>query len=126
MTTMAWIAAVLLGVVLLTAAVAKLRSPAAWYAGASALGVSMGVARPVPYLEATLGALLLVQVQRTVVAAITALMLCAMTALVVRRLAQGLRPVCACFGTASTKPIGGHTVARNGVLLVLALVAAAG
>ena len=49
----------------------------------------------------------------------------AFTVVIVRRLLDGSRPPCACFGSRSTRPLGAYHVARNGVLLVLAIVAAA-
>ena len=51
--------------------------------------------------------------------------LVAFTALIVRRLAQGQHPPCACFGAWSAKPLGWSHVARNVVLMVIAVVAMA-
>ena len=122
------IAAVIVGVVFLVSAVAKFARPDQWRAQAGEL--VLGSRRPVrafdavPAVEAVLGALLLVQWQRTTVALIAAAVLCVFTALLVVRLAQGRRPPCACFGTLTTKPISWMTVARNLVLIALALVAA--
>jgi hypothetical protein len=50
-------------------------------------------------------------------------MLVAFTALIVRRLAEGKRPPCACFGAWSAKPLGIGHVARNGALIGLATLA---
>ena len=47
---------------------------------------------------------------RAVAALVAAVVLCAFTALIVVRLAQGRRPVCACFGALSARPIGAATV----------------
>lgn len=44
------------------------------------------------------------------------------TAAVVRLLRLGRRPACSCFGSASEDPIGGVTIARNVVLMVVAVV----
>ena len=53
-----------------------------------------------------------------------AALLGAFTVLLVVRLAQGRRPPCACFGAWSTRPVGFGSVARNVVLIALALLAA--
>lgn len=118
------IAAAVVGVVFLVAAVSKLAGPQAWRVQADGLGVPDAVAVVVPYVEAVLGALLVVQFQRHVVAWCAVAVLLAMTALLVRRLAQGRRPPCACFGAWSAKPIGAGHVARNLVLVAVAVAAA--
>jgi hypothetical protein len=46
--------------------------------------------------------------------------------LLVRRLAEGRRPPCACFGGFSTRPIGPWSVVRNAVLVGLAIIAIVG
>ena len=51
------------------------------------------------------------------------LLLGSFTALIVRRLAEGKRPPCACFGAWSAKPLGAGHVVRNGALIVLAVLA---
>jgi len=43
------------------------------------------------------------------------------TALISKRLSEGRRPPCACFGAWSAKPIGPEHLARNAALLVLAV-----
>jgi hypothetical protein len=78
----------------------------------------------VPWLEIGLGALLITGVWRPAVALVAAGLLGAFTVLLVLRLAQGQRPPCACFGAWSTRPIGYGSVARNVVLIALALLAA--
>jgi hypothetical protein len=122
--TLGTIAAVIVGVVFLVAAVTKLAAPQAWRAQARGLGVPEGMAVVVPFVEAVLGALLVAQVERHVVAWFAVALLVAMTALLVQRLAQGEHPPCACFGAWSVKPVGVSHVVRNLVLLVLALAAA--
>lgn len=118
------IAAVVTGLVFLIAAITKLAAPAAWHAQASDLGVPPAVSRAVPYVEALLGALLLVQFQRQVVAWCAVAVLVAFTTLLVVRLAQGRRPPCACFGSLTPKPIGAASVARNLVFIAVAVLAA--
>lgn len=118
------IAAVAVAAVFLLAAVTKLARPGAWRAQSGDLGVPWAVAVVVPYVEAIIGALLLVQFHREVVAWCAVGVLTAFTVLLVVRLAQGQRPPCACFGSWSAKPIGVSSVVRNVVFIGLAIVAA--
>jgi hypothetical protein len=123
------IAAVVLGAVFLVAAVAKLAHPAQWRAEATELVLTRPTEHVrlfdvVPAVEATLGALLVVQWHREVIAAVAAMVLVSFSALLVVRLAQGRRPPCACFGALRARPIGWGSVARNAVLIALALLAA--
>lgn len=120
------VAAVVTGLVLLVAAVTKLGAPAAWRTQAADLGVPPVLAAVVPYVEAALGALLLVQFQRAIVAWCAVALLAAFTVLLVVRLAQGRRPPCACFGSLTSKPIGPASVARNVVFIAVAVMAAVG
>ena len=117
-------AAIVVAVVLLVAGVSKLAKPDEWRAQSAGLGVPWWSARPVPFVEIGLGALLLVQVQRPVVAWCAAALFVAFTCLLGLRLAQGRRPPCACFGSLSSKPIGPAHLARNAVFIVLAVLAA--
>lgn len=118
------VAAVVTGLVFLVAAVTKLAAPDAWRAQATDLGVPVAVAAAVPYVEAVVGSLLLVQFQRVVMAWCAVALLTAFTVLLVVRLAQGRRPPCACFGSLTPKPIGPASVVRNVVFVVVALLAA--
>lgn len=118
------VAAVVTGLVFLVAAVTKLAAPDAWRAQAADLGVPRVVTTAVPYVEAVLGALLLVQFQRQVVAWCAVAVLVAFTTLLVVRLAQGRRPPCACFGSLTPKPIGVASVARNVLFVAVAVLAA--
>lgn len=118
------VAAVVTAIVLLIAAITKLAAPAAWRTQASDLGVPHAVSTLVPYVEALLGALLLVQFQRHLVAWCAVGLLTAFTVLLVVRLAQGRRPPCACFGSLTPKPIGVASVARNVVFIAVAVLAA--
>ena len=121
--SLAALAGVVLGAVLLVSGAAKLAAGPRWAAQAAALG-SPAVAVPVvPWLELGLGALLVSGVWRAAVALAAAAMLGAFTVLLVLRLAQGRRPPCACFGAWSTRPVGLGSVARNVVLIALALLA---
>ena len=72
---MALAAAVVLGAVFLAAGVLKLSAVAQWQSQAAGLGVPRSVASVVPYVELVVGALLLVQLQRSVVAWVAAAVL---------------------------------------------------
>ena len=117
-------AAVVVAAVLLLAGVLKLARPNDWRAQASGLGVPAMLAAVVPFFEIGLGAALLVQWQRHIVAWIAVVLFVAFTALLGLRLAQGQRPPCACFGSLSSRPIGAPTMVRNAVFLAIAVLAA--
>ena len=115
-------AAVLLGIAMLVAGGGKLASPS-WPAHARGLGAPAWSVPVVPWIEIGLGALLVVQWSRPLVAALTAALLLVFTVLLVVRLAQGHRPPCACFGGFSTRPIGPWSVVRNIALIGLEIIA---
>ena len=117
-------AAVVVAAVLLLAGVLKLARPNDWRAQASGLGVPAMLAAVVPFFEIGLGATLLVQWRRHIVAWIAVALFVAFTALLGLRLAQGQRPPCACFGSLSSRPIGAPTMVRNAVFLAIAVLAA--
>jgi len=71
-----------------------------------------------------LGALLLVQLQRSVVAWCAIALFAAFTVLLAVRLAQGKRPPCACFGSLSARPIGPGHLVRNALFIAVAVAAA--
>ena len=126
MSRSAWGAAasVMVAVVLLVAGVSKVARPTEWRSQSQGLGVPWVLARVVPFVEIVLGALLLVQVQRPLVAWCAAVLFAAFTGLLGLRLAQGRRPPCACFGSLSAKPIGPGHMLRNALFILLALLAA--
>ena len=113
------LAAAVVGATLLVSAVAKLASRD-WPAQAAALGVGRLLARLVPVLELGIGAALVAGLARHVVGWVAVALLGSFTALLVVRLRQGRRPVCACFGRLSRRPIGWSSIVRNGVLIGLA------
>lgn len=122
--TLGAVASVATGLMFLVSGASKLAAPQAWRVGANDLGVPWLLARPVPGVELVLGAGLAVVWQRGVLAWIAVVLLVAFTALLALRLLQGRRPVCACFGSWSARPIGVRHVARNAGFLALALAAA--
>lgn len=117
-------AAVVVAAVLLLAAITKLARPDEWRSQAAGLGVPSLVVSAVPFVEAVLGGLLLVQFERDVVAWLAAALFGAFTVLLVANLVRGRRPPCSCFGAWSTRPIGWGSVVRNLVFVALAVVAA--
>ncbi|MBI4932281.1 MAG: hypothetical protein HY828_00270 [Actinobacteria bacterium] len=117
-------AAVVVAAVLLVSGVLKLAATREWRSQSAGLGVPWRIARIVPYVEVVLGALLLVQWQRPLVAWCAVALLGSFTVLIGVRLAQGRRPPCACFGAWSARPIGGGHLARNAVFIAAAVAAA--
>ena len=119
-------AALVLAAVMLRAGVAKLGSRDQTEDDFAALGlIAPGtLAVVVPILELAVAALLVTAPGWGGVVA--AALLTAFTAVLVRilRPPDGLVPSCACFGGSSRSPISWRHLARNGVLLAAALVAA--
>lgn len=120
------VAAVILGVVFLTAGVSKFAARERWPDQAAALGVRRGLATVVPPLEIGLGALLVAQIARGAVAIVAAVVLVVFTGLILIRITEGHRPPCACFGAWSATPLGAVHIVRNLALIVIAAVAALG
>jgi uncharacterized membrane protein YphA (DoxX/SURF4 family) len=118
------VAAVLLGVAFLFAGGAKLALGQRWLAQAKEFGVPWQFAQFVPWWELVVGALLVVQVERSIVAWIAVVTLLVFSALVIAQLARGKHPPCACFGAWSPKPVGARTLVRNAALIALGIVAA--
>lgn len=124
MSAVAAVAAVLVGIAFLVAGGSKLAAREQWAVQARDLGAPAIVVPVLPWIELAIGAALVVQFQRPVVAIVAIGLLAAFTALIAVRLAQGRRPACACFGAWSASPIGAGHLVRNGALLALAVVAA--
>ncbi len=117
------VAAVLVGVAFVVAGGSKLAARDSWPPQARGLGAPAWTIPVVPWVELVIGATLIVQLLRMPMAAAAALLLLVFSALIVRKLAAGEHPPCACFGAWSAKPIGWGHVARNATLLGLAIVA---
>lgn len=118
------LAGIVVGVALVAAGVFKLIDGPGWPKMAADMGVPGWLARIVPFVEIVLGAALASQLVRPWPAIAAIALLVVFTIVIVTRLLDGSRPPCACFGTRSTRPLGGYHVARNAVLLALAVVAA--
>lgn len=116
------IASVILGGVMCIAGGSKVAMGKRWPVEAQALGAPKAIAPVVPWIEIALGALLIVQIQPEVVGVLTLALLMTFTLLIARQLQKGHRPVCACFGSWSSKPLSGKHVARNAGFIGLALI----
>ncbi len=122
--SLAVVASIIVGAAFLLAGGAKIAAGRSWPAQAAALGAPRIVVPLLPWAEIGVGALLCAQVARPVTASLAAVMLVAFSALLAMRLGQGKRPPCACFGSWSAAPLSWKHLARNAVLLAIAVVAA--
>ena len=113
---------VLLGVVLVIAGVTKLSLRNWGRDTAYALGLPVVLTAPTPVLELLIGAGLITGVRLMPEAALGLLLV--YTGVLLVQISKPDAPPCACFGRATT-PITWRTIARNVVLLVLALVSVA-
>lgn len=118
------IAAVIVGAAFVVAGASKLAARDTWPAHAAGLGAPSWTVPIVPWFELVVGALLVVQVARPLMAAIAIALLAVFTVMIVGRIREGQRPPCACFGAWSAKPIGAGHVVRNLALIALGVVAA--
>jgi hypothetical protein len=117
------VAAVVVGAALIWAGVLKLIEGPAWLKQAADMGVSRAVAVAVPYVELLVGVPLAAQLLQPWPAVAAIGLLGVYTVLIVRRISDGSRPPCACFGSKSKRPLGMYHVARNLCLVGIALVA---
>lgn len=120
------IASIGLGLMFLASGGYKLADGPSWPRQAADMGVSRPVAAVVPWFELVLGALLVSGLLSPWIelAAVGALIV--FTIVIVRRLLDGSRPPCACFGSRSKRPLGRRHVLRNVGLLAVAVIAAIG
>jgi hypothetical protein len=124
--TVALVASVALGLAFLVAGGSKLAAGESWPVQARELGAPTVAIPTLPWVEMVTGAALVFQLGRPVPAVAAIVLLAAFTGLIGWRLAQGRRPVCACFGAWSATPIGPVHLARNAALMVLGILALAG
>ena len=118
------IASVVVGVALVVAGASKLAARDTWPAQARGLGAPAWSIPIVPWFELVVGALLIVQVARPIMALVAIGLFAAFTVMIAAKLRKGEHPPCACFGAWSAKPIGGGHIARNLALIAVAVVAA--
>lgn len=121
MNTVALVASIALGLAFLVAGGSKLAAGPEWLAQARGLGAPDVVIPFVPWLELVVGAVLVSQLAPVVSAIVALVLLAVFTVLIAVRLSEGQRPPCACFGAWSAKPIGPSHLARNGALMLLAV-----
>ena len=122
--SLALAASVLTGAMFVYSGTMKARSRSDWERQSRDLDVDPRVASIVPGYELALGAAVLSGVARPWPARLAVGTLGVFTWFLARRLLDGTRPPCACFGSASTKPLGRRHIARNAVLMGVATVAA--
>ena len=120
-----WCAA-FVGAVFIFSSTQKLIDRLSWIAQATQLGVSRSIASIIAPLEGLVGVVLVAQIWPIVALVASLTLLVAFTLLLVSLLARGLRPPCACFGAARTRPISWWTVVRNVVFIAINLVALLG
>ncbi len=123
MEIVAVVAAVVVGGAFVVAGASKLAARDEWPSQARGLGAPNWAIPIVPWFELVVGALLVAQVARPLMALVAIALLVVFTAMIVVRLRQGRRPPCACFGAWSAKPIGGGHVVRNLALMAVAALA---
>ncbi len=112
-----------LGAVFVASGGLKLSDREVWRRQAADLGVRSAVATALPWGELVLGALLVAGVAPPWPAVAALALLVAFTVFIARRLHDGERPPCACFGARSDRPLGARQLVRNAVLLLVALLA---
>jgi len=118
------VAAILLGAAFVLAGASKVAAGDAWPAQASGLGAPTWSVVPLPWVELGLGAILISNLARRPAAIVALVLLLVFSWLVIARLGEGRHPPCACFGAWSARPLGPGHLVRNGVLVVLAIIAA--
>lgn len=121
---------VVIAVVLVAAAVSKVLDRAGTARAARDLGVpppfATAVATALPLVELLAAALLVPGTTARVGGALSLALFAAFTVALGLTMARGERPDCHCFGQVSASPIGARTIARNAVLIVLAVTATVG
>ena len=115
------ISSVIVGVVICVAGASKIASGQRWPIDAVALGTPAALVPVVPWFEIILGALLVAHIAPVITGMIALVLLAVFSFLIVRQLWLGHRPVCACFGAWSSRPLGPEHVVRNVILMALAL-----
>ena len=116
------IASIILGGVMCVAGGSKIAMGNRWPVEAQALGAPKAIAPIVPWCEIALGALLIVQIAPEIVGLLALGMLVIFTLLIAFQLRDGNRPVCACFGSWSSKPLSWQHMVRNVGFIALALI----
>jgi hypothetical protein len=121
--TIGRVATLAVGAMFVAAGGYKIADGPAWPRQAADLGVPRRLAVVVPWFEIVLGVALLIGFVPPWPAAVAGATLVVFTVVIGRRLLDGSRPPCACFGSRSTRPLGPRHVVRNLGLLAVAVVA---
>lgn len=116
-------ARVVVGLVLLAAGALKARDQG-WPTDAARFGLPRPAAVVLPWVEVVVGALLVAQFGGRWTAAAALALLVAFTVAVASKVASGDAVPCACFGSFGHAPVSTRTLARNLVLIALAVVGA--
>jgi uncharacterized membrane protein YphA (DoxX/SURF4 family) len=116
-------ARVVVGLVLLLAGALKARDRR-WLATAARFGLPRPGAVVLPWVEVVVGALLVAQVGGRLMAWVAVGLLVPFTVALIVRVVRRDDVPCACFGALSNARVSGRTVARNVVLVALAVVGA--
>lgn len=115
------VAALIVGVVLLSAGAAKVANRQLWVSDARNLGVPNIVTTVVPIIELALGSLSIVGIGWPFVPVGVALMLGVFAVFIAFQLGAGQQPNCACFGAWSDRPMSRFDIWRNATLMSVAL-----
>lgn len=111
----------ILGLVMCFAGGTKIAMGRRWPIEARSMGAPAMVIPVLPWIEIMVGALLVSRVLPVATGLIALVLIVTFTALIISNVVAGRRPVCACFGTWSARPLGWQHVVRNGFLAVLAV-----
>ena len=110
---------------MIVAGAAKVAARQSWPVQAKEMGAPGWVIPILPWLELAIGAALIVgtrDIQRLGAVAAAGL-LTVFSVQIARMLRRGERPVCACFGSWSARPLGPRHLARNlGLVLIAAVI----
>ena len=120
---MAFAARLILGIVFLSSGALKIRDPS-WLPTARKFGAPRLVAVALAPVEILLGAMLLVGAASPWSSIAAEIILAIFTVAMLRVMRKPVehRPVCACFGRWTARPVGSSSVVRNLILLILAAI----
>lgn len=119
MNTVSLVASIVLGVTFVVAGAAKIAAGPLWPVHVADLDAPKIAGPVLPWVELLIGAALVAQLFEPFAAWAAIALTVAFTGLIARRLSQGRRPVCACFGAWSAKPLGAGHLVRNAAILVV-------
>jgi hypothetical protein len=121
--TIGWAASIVVGAVLIVAAVSKL-SNRTWQAREVAIGTPRWVLPFLAPVELVIGALMVVRVQRVVIGVAALFLFLAFTMFLILKWDERRGEPCNCMGMLSTRPASWRTIVRNALLIAGSFVAA--